>query len=86
MRVLLAPALVRLFPGCADELEIEAESVGALVAALDRRYPGMADRLCDGSPAIRRHIAVFVEGRRAGLDTGLEGVSEVAILTAISGG
>jgi len=54
--------------------------------ALDRRWPGMRDRLCDSRPAIRRHINVFVEGERATLETALKPGSEVYVLTAISGG
>jgi hypothetical protein len=46
----------------------------------------MRDRLCDATPALRRHINIFVEGRRARLDTRLPPGEEVVILTAISGG
>ncbi len=53
---------------------------------LEARWPDMRDRLCDTTPAIRRHINVFVEGERARLDTRLEPGADVFILTAISGG
>ena len=86
MRVLLPASLTRLFPGSPPELEIEAATVAELIAALEARWPGMRDRLCDASPALRRHINVFVEGRRAGLHTPLTPGAEVVILTAISGG
>lgn len=86
IRVLLPPALTRLFPGSQSELELEARSIAALLAVLDARHPGMRDRLCDATPAIRRHIHIVVDGRRAGLDTRLPPDAEVAILTAISGG
>lgn len=86
MPVLLPAALTRLFPGSPAELELEAASVAALIAALDARWPGMADRLCDATPALRRHINVFVAGQRAGLDSPIPPGAEVAILTAISGG
>jgi molybdopterin converting factor small subunit len=46
----------------------------------------MRDRLCDTTPAVRRHINVFVEGKRAGLDTRLAPGTDVFIITAISGG
>jgi hypothetical protein len=46
----------------------------------------MRDRLCDSRPAIRRHINIFVEGRRATLETRLSPDAEVTVLTAISGG
>ncbi len=40
-----------------------------LMDELDARWPGMRDRLCDTSPAVRRHINVFVDGKRAKLET-----------------
>ena len=82
----LPPNLVRLFPGAMRRLELPASSVGEMIEALDVRWPGMRDRLCDSRPAIRRHISVFVEGRRAALDTPLAPGTEVAVMTAISGG
>jgi molybdopterin converting factor small subunit len=84
--VTLPPNLVRLFPSAVRRLELPAASVGELLDALDARWPGMRDRLCDSRPAIRRHISVFVAGRRATLDTRLPPGAEVAIMTAISGG
>ena len=86
MRVLLPASLTRLFPGSTAELEIEAADVAGLIAALEARWPGMRDRLCDATPALRRHINIFVQGRRARLDTILPPDEEVVILTAISGG
>ena len=46
----------------------------------------MRDRLCDTTPAIRKHINVFIDGERAKLETPLKPGTEVFILTAISGG
>jgi molybdopterin converting factor small subunit len=88
-----APALVRLpvllttlFPDAERVVRIEAETVGDVMNELDARWPGMRDRLCDTTPAIRRHINVFVEGRRARLDTTLKPGADVYIITAVSGG
>jgi len=60
--------------------------VGEMIDALDARWPGMRDRLCDAAPRIRRHINVFVDGRRATLTTPLAPGVEVWVMTAISGG
>ena len=86
MVVALAPALVRLFPGAMQRVELEAATVGEMIEALDARWPGMADRICDSTPRIRRHMNVFVDGRRASLETRLSPGATVFILTAISGG
>ena len=86
MRVHLPPALIRLFPGCPASTDLEAATVSDAIDALDARWPGMRDRLCDPTPRLRRHINVFVAGRRVGLDAPLHDVDEIAIMTAISGG
>jgi molybdopterin converting factor small subunit len=84
--VLLPRALLALFPDAEREIEITARTVGDVIAALDERWPGMRDRLCDSTPRVRRHINVFVEGQRAALDTPVRSGTKVYILTAISGG
>jgi sulfur-carrier protein len=84
--VTLPANLVRLFPGAVRQVELPVSGVGEMIDALDARWPGMRDRLCDSRPAIRRHINVFVDGRRATLETPLAPGAEVTVLTAISGG
>ncbi|HEY2131446.1 MAG TPA: MoaD/ThiS family protein [Acetobacteraceae bacterium] len=86
MRVLLPQSLTRLFPSSPPSLDIEAGSVAGLIDALDTRWPGMRHCLCDSTPCIRRHINIFVAGERATLATHLPQNTEVAIMTAISGG
>jgi len=84
--VILPGALVALFPGAATHLSVEAETVEDMLRELDRRWPGMRDRLRDERPSIRKHINIFVDGKRATLDTALRENSRVYVLTAMSGG
>lgn len=84
--VTLAGALTYLFPGAPRRLSVRAASVRAMVDALDADWPGMGDRIVDSTPAIRRHMNVFVDGERAVLETPLRPGAEVFVLTAISGG
>lgn len=84
--VILPAALTRLFPGAPSRVELCAATLGDVMCRLDERWPGMRDRLCDSTPAIRRHINIFVNGERATLDKALRPGCEVFILTAISGG
>jgi molybdopterin converting factor small subunit len=86
VRIVLPRVLINLFPGARNEVEVEAGSVREAMDALNARWPGMRDRLCDSRPAIRRHINVFVGGERSTLDTPLEPGAEVIVITAISGG
>jgi len=84
--VSLPPALLSLFPGSERRLELAAATVDEVMNALDARWPGMRDRLCDPTPRIRRHINVFVDGEKATLGTELRDGADVFIMTAISGG
>jgi molybdopterin converting factor small subunit len=86
VHVTLAGALVDLFPGAERRVSLNAADVAGMIAALDQRWPGMRDRICDTRPAIRRHMNVFVDGARAELETRLRDGARVFVLTAISGG
>jgi len=75
-----------LFPGLPRRLELDATTVDDALAQLDERWPGFRDRVCEPGKGLRRHIHVYVDRERAGLDTALEPRSRVDVITAISGG
>jgi molybdopterin converting factor small subunit len=83
--VRLPPALMSLFPGAPERVEVEAATVAGAVEALNARWPGMRDRLCDSTPRIRRNINMFVGGRRARLETGLAAGAEIVVMTGVTG-
>ncbi|CAN5714236.1 hypothetical protein BH23CHL8_BH23CHL8_02000 [soil metagenome] len=85
-QVHLPRSLVALFPDAPRRLEVPAADLAALVKALDGRYPGMWDRLCEPGPRFREHINVFVDGQRESIDAGLDHTSVVHIIPAVSGG
>jgi molybdopterin synthase sulfur carrier subunit len=82
----LPGTLPPLFPGLPRRLELDAATVEEALDRLDEQWPGFRDRLCEPGPALRRHIHVYVDRERAGLDTPLEARSRVDVITAISGG
>ena len=82
----LPATLPPLFEGLPRHLEIEAATVEDAIARLDERWPGLKDRLCEPGPALRRHINVYVDRERAGLETAVEPSSRVDVVAAISGG
>jgi molybdopterin converting factor small subunit len=83
--VVLPDALTRLFADARTSLELRAATFADVVSELDRRWPGMRDRLCDSSPRVRRNINVFVRGRRIGLDAQLRAGDVVTIMTGVIG-
>jgi len=84
------PAPLRTLTGGADELEVEAGDIGALVDALDAAHGGLKDRLCDASGNLRSYVRLFVndEDVRFLQDkaTTLKSGDSVAIVPAIAGG
>ena len=65
---------------------MEAGTVNGAIDELESRWPGVRDRLCEPGPELRRHIHVYVDRERAGLDTPLAAGSRVEVIAAISGG
>lgn len=82
----LPATLPPLYPDLPRRLELDAATVNEAIEQLDERWPGLRDRLCEPGPVLRRHINVYVDRERAGLDTALEAGSRVDVITAISGG
>ncbi|MCY7417444.1 MAG: MoaD/ThiS family protein [Chloroflexi bacterium] len=84
--VLLPRSLVELFADVPRRLDVPGDSVAALIAGLDARWPGMHDRLCESGPRIRPFINIFVDRHRADLATAVEPGSMVHVIPAVAGG
>ena len=84
------PTPLRKLTGGAEAVEADGPTVAALVADLDRRHPGMKDRICDEGGQVRRIVNIFVNGEDIRflkhLDTALKAGDEVSIVPAIAGG
>ena len=81
------PSTLRpLFRDLPRRLDVEAATVADALAELDRRWPGLHDRLCEPGPTLRRHIHVYVDGERGDLDTAVAERSRLDVIAAISGG
>lgn len=71
----------------ANRVEAEGATLGALLADLDRRFPGLRFRLVDEQDRVRPHMRIFVNGKAEfELSTPLRGDDQVAIVQALSGG
>ena len=84
--VVLPRSLVALFPGAERRYEIDGATVADVIDALERRVPGLRNRLLDAGPVIREHLNVFVAGQRADLATEVPADATVHIIPAVSGG
>jgi molybdopterin converting factor small subunit len=84
--VRLPGTLTPLFPGLPRKVEVEAPTVLAAIDSLEAQWPGLRDRIVEEGPTLRRHLHVYVDGERAGLDTPVEDRSRMDVIAAISGG
>lgn len=70
-------------------LQLDAATLGDLVITLEGRHPGMASWITESGGQFRRHLTVFVAGRRlaqANASTHIPENADVWILRAVSGG
>jgi sulfur-carrier protein len=82
----LPVTLPTVFRDLPRRLDVEAGTVSEAIDALNARWPGLRDRLCEPGPALRRHINVYVDREPAELQTPLQPGSRVDVIAAISGG
>ncbi len=82
----LPRSLVALFPSAERQLPATGSTVLEVVRDLDRRVPGLANRILDAGPVLRTHLNVFVDGERASIDTSVPPGARVHVIPAVSGG
>ena len=86
MKVLLPSPLVSYTAG-QREVQAEGATLLALLADLDRRYPGIRFRMIDEQDGVRPHIRFFVNREKAAsLARALAPGDEVLVVAALSGG
>jgi molybdopterin converting factor small subunit len=85
MRVMI-PSSLRSYTQ-SSQAEADGATLAAVLADLDRSYPGIRFRMVDEQDRIRRHIRIFVNGDQVyDLARPLAAADEVVIVQALSGG
>jgi len=85
MKVLI-PGALRSYTERGDA-EAGGATLAAVLADLERQYPGIRFRMIDEQDRIRRHIRIFVNGDQVhDLAHPLDARDEVVIVQALSGG
>jgi sulfur-carrier protein len=60
-------------------------TVREIFTDLDRRFPGIFDRLCNGD-RLRPFVLAFIEGEQATIDTRVPNGADVRVIGAVAGG
>ena len=73
-----------------SEVMCEAASVDQMLQELEKKHPGIKERLCDEQGKLRRFVNVYVNEEdirfMQGQDTALKSGDDVSIIPAIAGG
>ena len=84
------PAPLRKLTNDQPVVEVEGKTIQDLLAALDKKHPGLKERICDESGQVRRFVNIFVNGEdirfKDGAKTTVTEGAEVSIIPAIAGG
>jgi molybdopterin converting factor small subunit len=83
------PTILRTYTAGEKVVSADGTSVEAVVADLDARFPGIADRLVDES-GLRRFVNVYLNDEDVrfleGLQTAVADADSITILPAVAGG
>ncbi len=87
-RVIFAAAIQRHV--ASPEHNVQGATVGAALAAVFAANPKVKDYVLDEQGHLRRHVTIFVDGRRlrdrVGLGDPVAAASKVYVVQALSGG
>jgi sulfur-carrier protein len=83
------PTPLRTLTGGADEVNASGGTVGEVIEDLEKRHPGIRDRLLD-EKGVRRFVNIYVGEEDVrfldGLKTALKAGDQISIVPAIAGG
>jgi molybdopterin converting factor small subunit len=90
MSVVYIPTVLRPNVGGAKTVELDGDTIRAVVDALVERHPALRPQLLTDEGALNRFVNVYVNGQDVrylqGLDTPVAGADEVRLLPAMAGG
>jgi molybdopterin converting factor small subunit len=90
MATIRIPTPLRKYTEGRDEVSVAGGTIREVIDGLEASYPGIKERICDDSGAVRRFVNVFVADEDIrfldNLDTAVREADEVSIVPAIAGG
>jgi molybdopterin synthase sulfur carrier subunit len=81
------PTPLRSYTGGAKVVEATGGTVWEVMEDLEARYPGLRFRMVDEQGQLRQHMILWIAGERCrDMHASLDGVDELVIMQALSGG
>jgi molybdopterin converting factor small subunit len=87
---LTVPTVLRSLTAGAKNVDVEGETVGQVLDALESAHPGFRSRLLDDDGNLNRYVNIFVDDDDVrymeGLDTKVADGANITIMQAVAGG
>ena len=84
------PTPLRRFTAGSDEVSASGDSIKTVLQDLDRRHPGIGERLLDDKGELRRFVNVYLNGDDirflSQLESKVKDGDDISIVPAIAGG
>ena len=90
MATVRIPTPLRKLTQNREEVLAAGTTIGEIITDLEKQYPGIRERICDDSGAVRRFVNIFANDEDIrflqNLDTPVKESDEISIVPAIAGG
>ena len=90
MATVRIPTPLRKLTNGQEEVKADGATIGAVIADLEKNFPGIKERLCDEGGQVRRFVNIFQNDEDIrflqNLDTPVKDSDEISIVPAIAGG
>ena len=84
------PTPLRRVTNGQDKVQVNGDSVGAIISDLDSQFPGLKERLCDEQGELRNFVNIYVNGEDVrfldGINSATAEGDEISIVPAVAGG
>ena len=84
------PQPMQKFTKGEDQVEVTGSDIKGLIDDLEKKFPGIRERICDESGKVRRFINIYVNEEDVrflqGDATAIKDGDEISIIPAIAGG
>ena len=84
------PTPLRKYTGGKEAVSVDGASIGAVIENLERKHPGLKERICEADGTVRRFVNLYVNGDDIrflqNLESKVKDGDEISIVPAIAGG
>ncbi|OGP12670.1 MAG: molybdopterin synthase sulfur carrier subunit [Deltaproteobacteria bacterium GWA2_54_12] len=84
------PTPLRKLTNGSDEVTAAGKNVAEIIEDLEKAYPGLKERICEGDGKLRRFVNIYLNDEdirfKNNLETELKENDELSIIPAIAGG